>query len=72
MFLLLPGIPCCHHCPVAQALWGRAGAGMAADIVAAVEDAIKDGVDVINYSASTTSDSFRDPITSAFMNAGEC
>lgn len=41
------------------------------DLVAAVEDAIKDGVDIINYSVSSSTFTFRDPIMVAFLNAGK-
>lgn len=49
--------------------WGI-GDAYESDVVSAVEDAIKDGVDIINYSASGSPDSFRDALSAAFMNAG--
>lgn len=39
------------------------------DIIAAVDAAVKDGVDVINYSISGTLDNLHDPIEVAFRNA---
>jgi hypothetical protein len=40
-------------------------------MVAAIEDAIKDGVDVINYSiGGGTATNFRAATMTAFMNAG--
>lgn len=45
------------------------GCAMDADIIAAIEDAVKDGVDVINYSISGTQTSFVDPVEIAFLNA---
>jgi len=58
-------------CYAVQALWGRSGAGMQSDLVSAIEDAIKDGVDVINLSATTATDTFRESTVMAFMNAGD-
>ncbi|WIA08185.1 hypothetical protein OEZ85_007638 [Tetradesmus obliquus] len=49
-----------------KALWG--GSGTAADIIAALEAAVQDGVDVINYSVgSSQGESLRDIISEAFM-----
>jgi hypothetical protein len=54
----------------AQVCWGTADDTN--DTVAAVEDAIKDGVDIISYSISGDGNSFRDAMGVAFMNAGAC
>lgn len=55
-----------------KALWAD-GAGEASgatvDLVKAVEDAITDGVDVINYSVSGDTSSVVDPVTLAFLSA---
>ena len=40
-----------------------------ADLVKAIDDAVRDGVDVINYSISGTSANFNDPMEQAFLNA---
>ena len=55
-----------------KALWEIApgqGSGFTTDLVAAIDQAVADGVDVINYSISGTSTNFRDPVEIAFMNA---
>lgn len=39
------------------------------DSVKAIDDAVKDGVDVINYSISGTKTNFADPVEIAFLNA---
>ncbi len=41
------------------------------DSVAAIDQAVADGVDVINYSISGTSTNFRDPVEIAFMFAAD-
>ncbi|WP_427913646.1 S8 family peptidase [Ramlibacter sp. MMS24-I3-19] len=41
------------------------------DSVAAIEQAVADGVDVINFSISGTTTNFRDPVEIAFMNAAD-
>ncbi|MBY0234677.1 MAG: S8 family serine peptidase, partial [Burkholderiaceae bacterium] len=43
--------------------------GQTADILAAINDAVADGVDVINYSVSGTQTNFNDPIEIAYLNA---
>lgn len=43
--------------------------GQTADILAAINDAVADGVDVINYSISGTQTNFNDPIEIAYLNA---
>ena len=43
--------------------------GQTADILRAIDDAVADGVDVINYSVSGTQTSFTDPVEIAFFNA---
>jgi hypothetical protein len=40
-----------------------------ADMLAAIDDAVADGVDVINFSISGTRDNFLDPVEVAFLNA---
>ena len=42
-----------------------------ADSVAAIDQAVADGVDVINYSISGTSTNFRDPVEIAFLRAAD-
>lgn len=43
--------------------------GQTADILLAIDDAVADGVDVINYSISGTKTNFNDPVEIAFLNA---
>ena len=43
--------------------------GQSADILKAIDDAVADGVDVINYSVSGTQTNFADPIEIAYLNA---
>ncbi len=43
--------------------------GFSSDLAAAAQQAIKDGVDVINYSISGGSDPFTDPVEEAFLDA---
>ena len=43
--------------------------GQTADILKAIDDAVADGVDVINYSVSGTETSFLDPVEIAYLNA---
>ena len=43
--------------------------GTTADILKAIDDAVADGVDVINYSISGTRTNFNDPVEIAFLNA---
>lgn len=43
--------------------------GQTADIVKAIDAAVADGVDVINYSISGTQTNFTDPVEIAFLNA---
>lgn len=55
-----------------KALWEVApgqGSGYNSDLVAAIDQAVADGVDVINYSISGTSTNFRDPVEISFMYA---
>jgi len=55
-----------------KALWETApgqGNGYTSDLVAAIDQAVADGVDVINYSISGTSTNFRDPVEISFMYA---
>ena len=55
-----------------KALWEVApgqGSGYTSDLVAAIDQAVADGVDVINYSISGTSTNFRDPVEISFLYA---
>ena len=56
-----------------KALWSTEDASLASgstsDLVAAIDQAVADGVDVINYSISGTSTNFRDPVEISFMYA---
>jgi subtilisin family serine protease len=58
---------------VYKALWstqdGSTASGFTADLVAAIDQAVADGVDVINYSISGTSTDFLDPVEVAFLFA---
>ena len=51
--------------------WGRGGEGgcFGSDSVAAIDQAVADGVDVINFSISGTSTDFVDPVELAFLRA---
>jgi plastocyanin len=55
-----------------KACWsvpGTAGSCQGVDLLAAIDQAVADGVDVINYSISGTQTNFRDPVEIAFLNA---
>lgn len=56
-----------------KALWstedGATAGGLGSDLVAAVDQAVADGVDVINYSISGVTFTFLDPVEVAFLNA---
>src|SRR5262249_45469153 len=56
-----------------KALWstkdGSTASGFTADLVAAIDQAVADGVDVINYSISGTRTNFLDPVEVAFLFA---
>ncbi|MFC5001100.1 S8 family peptidase, partial [Dactylosporangium cerinum] len=57
---------------VYKALWRQSdgeGSGGTVDLLDAVDDAVSDGVDVINYSVSGSEDLIVDPIDLAFYNA---
>lgn len=55
-----------------KALWGTdGGSGFTTDLVAAIDQAVADGVDVINYSVSGSRTNFRDPVEIAFLYAAD-
>jgi subtilisin family serine protease len=58
-----------------KALWsteaGDTASGFTPDLVAAIDRAVRDGVDVINYSISGSRTNFLDPVMVAFLNATE-
>jgi len=58
-----------------KALWSTQDAstanGFTSDLVAAIDRAVADGVDVINYSISGTLTNFRDPVEISFMYAAD-
>ncbi len=58
-----------------KALWHDndtdTSSGFTSDLVAAIDDAVADGVDVINYSISGTSTNFLDPVELAFLSAAD-
>jgi subtilisin family serine protease len=57
-----------------KACWsvpGTAGSCQSVDLLAAIDQAVADGVDVINYSISGTRTNFRDPVEIAFLFAAD-
>jgi subtilisin family serine protease len=60
---------------VYKALWstqdGATASGFTSDLVAAIDQAVADGVDVINYSISGTTSNFLDPAEVAFLFAAD-
>ena len=57
-----------------KACWsvpGTAGSCSGVDLLAAIDQAVADGVDVINYSISGTRTNFRDPVEIAFLFAAD-
>jgi len=58
-----------------KALWstkdGATASGFTSDLVAAIDQAVADGVDVINYSISGTLTNFLDPVEIAFLFAAD-
>lgn len=59
---------------VYKALWhteAGTGSGFTSDLVAAIDQAVADGVDVINYSISGTQTNFLDPVELAFLYAAD-
>ena len=67
MFLLPMAIHMVRPCTWPD---GRAS-GNNSDLVAAIDQAVADGVDVINYSISGSQTNFRDPVEIAFLFAAE-
>jgi subtilisin family serine protease len=47
------------------------GSGMTSDLVAAIDQAVADGVDVINYSVSGSQTNLLDPVEVAFLGASD-
>src|SRR5689334_15740436 len=69
---LISGMAPAARIAVYKALWTQAdgeGSGGTADLVHAIDDAVTDGVDVINYSISGSSKYVVDPVGVAFFNA---
>ena len=58
-----------------KALWstvdGATASGFSSDLVAAIDKAVADGVDVISYSISGTTTNFLDPVEIAFLFAAD-
>ncbi len=58
-----------------KALWstqdGATASGFTSDLVAAIDQAVADGVDVINYSISGTTSNFLDPVEISFLFAAD-
>ncbi len=57
-----------------KALWqtpAGTGSGFTSDLVAAIDQAVSDGVDVINYSVSGSRTNFLDPVEVAFLFAAD-
>jgi subtilisin family serine protease len=57
---------------VYKAMWRQAdgeGSGGTVDLVQAIDDAVSDGVDIINYSVSGSDSTIADPVEIAFYNA---
>ena len=58
-----------------KALWstqdGSTASGFTSDLVAAIDTAVSDGVDVINYSISGSRTNFRDPVQISFLFAAD-
>jgi hypothetical protein len=58
-----------------KALWstqdGATASGFTSDLVAAIDQAVADGVDVINYSISGTTTNFLDPVEISFLFAAD-
>jgi subtilisin family serine protease len=58
-----------------KALWstqdGATASGFTSDLVAAINQAVADGVDVINYSISGTQTNFLDPVQVAYLFAAD-
>ncbi|MGB3830101.1 MAG: cell wall-binding repeat-containing protein [Ornithinimicrobium sp.] len=62
------------HVAAYKALWADGlgeASGSSVDLVAAIDDAVEDGVDVINYSVSGSSQFVVDPVELAFLFAAD-
>jgi subtilisin family serine protease len=74
VFGTVNGIAPHAHVAMYKALWEVApgqGSGTTSDLVAAIDQAVADGVDVINYSISGTLSNLRDPVEVAFLSAAD-
>ncbi|HEX8077033.1 MAG TPA: S8 family peptidase, partial [Chthoniobacterales bacterium] len=72
--LSLSGIAPRARVAMYKALWHQAdgtGSGFTSDLVAGIDQAVADGVDVINYSVSGSTSNFLHPAEVAFLNAAD-
>ena len=71
-FVSISGIAPRARIAAYKVCWGGSAGGCAGvDSVAAIDQAVADGVDVINFSISGTSTNFRDPVEIAWLNAAD-
>ncbi|MQA31725.1 MAG: S8 family serine peptidase, partial [Luteitalea sp.] len=74
VFGTISGIAPRARIAVYKALWGGSdgnASGFVSDLVAAIDQAVADGVDVINYSVSGSTTNFLDPVEVAFLFAAD-